>query len=409
MKKAGELNMCIKKIIFVSLVGLMLSACESDTSTTLQDSLTADNTVSDKDAISNYDLGAEPPVIPFPNDLLFAPNEDVPVSDGTLNIPVDDINDLSDPAVAINGLDGFSTVAPITTGFNTAIDETSISGQSVRVYPITKGFGPGGPATAVDTPLVFGLDYIAVLSSVDVTNSTLAILPLKPLAAKSSYAVVITDKLRTTSGSPFGVSASYALTRATTELYDLDVLPAIPPSTAEEIKNAIKNVALLPDDGATEEEIVEAGVSAATLETLRSTIVKPTEDAIVNSLNTSIASNEIILQWTFTTQSTTDVLTQVRDDIRAEGVPPPVTTFLPIIPGANPVTESPGLLADIHAGTLDVPYFLVAATGVNDPLPLDSFWKGIAGSFLTTLAPNQNPGCEALLHVCPIANSTERI
>ena len=397
--KAGELNMKIKKIIFIGLAGLMLSACEGDKSTTLQDSLTIDNTV---DTISNYDLGES--VIPFPNDFLFAPNEAVPVSDGTINIPVEDIADLSDPKVAMNGLDGFSTVAPMTTGFTAAIDETSISGESVRIYPITKGAGPAGPATAVATPLVFGVDYIAALSSVDTSNSTLAILPLKPLAPKSGYAVVITSKLKSTSGRPVGISGSYALTRGATVLYDLAVPPAVPPSTVEAINDAIKAAVLKPAPDATDAEIIEAGESAAKLETIRVNIVKPTEDLIIAS-DSSVTTTDIILHWTFTTQSTTDVLSQLRTDVRALT---PTALFSPVV-----ATPSPLGAADIHVGALTVPYYLTVSSTASspsiDPTALGSFWKGILGSFLTTLAPNQDPGCTATTHICPIATSTETI
>ena len=388
---AGELTMVAKKILFIALAGMFLSACEGDKSTTLQDSVTGENTV---DTISNYDLGES--IIPFPNDFLFA--ADMP--DGTLNIPVDDPADLSDPKVAMNGLDGFSTVAPMTTGFSSAIDASSISGESVRLYPVTKGAGPGGPATAVAAPLVYGVDYVAALSSVDTSNSTLAVLPLKPLNPKSSYAVVITSKLKSASGRPVGTSGSYALTRGAGELYDLTVPPAIPPSTADAIKAAIKNPALLPE-GDTDADVVEAGQAAAKLETIRKNIVKPTEDAIL-AADSSLTSAEIILHWTFTTQSTTDVLAQVRTNIRSGGAPS--TAILPVAVAQSPQNGVAGFVgADIFVGNLSVPYYLTASSTAsspsNDPTALGSFWHGPGGSLLTYLAGN----------VSPVATSTESI
>jgi len=378
------------------LAGLLLSACEGDKSTTLQDSLTLDNTV---DTISDYDLGES--IIPFPNDFLFAPDAANP-KDGTLNIPVDDPADLSDPAVAMNGVDGFSTVAPMSTGFTGAIDEASISEESVRVYPITSAAGPGSPAAAVGTPLVFGVDYIAALSSVDTTNSTLVILPLKPLLPKSAYAVVITNKLKSASGRSVGISGSYALTRGEAVLYDLAVPPAVPPSTVEAISDAIKSAVLKPAPDAADVEIIEAGQSAAKLETIRSNIVKPTEDALI-AADSLLTSADIILHWTFTTQSTTDVLAQVRTDVR---LLTPVAGF-----GITPNTSPLGA-ADIYVGSLAVPYYLTASSTAsspsNDPTALGSFWKGIGGSFLTNLVPN--PGCvPANTNVCPISTSTEII
>ncbi len=384
MNIAGELKMNVKQIIFAGLASLALTACQGDKSTTLQDSLTGSNTT---DTISNYDLAAS--IIPFPNDFLFAVASGQ-ASDGTLNIPVVSPTNLADPKVAMNGVDGFSTDAPMTTGFSAPIDANSISAQSVRVYPVTKGVGPGGPATAVAAPLVYGVDYIAALSSVDPTASTLVILPLKPLAPKSSYAVVITNKLKSSSGKPVGISGSYALTRGAAVLYDLTVPPAVPPSSVAAIKAAIKAPVLLPAPGATDAEIIAAGQSAAKLETIRKNIVKPTEDAIVAS-DASLTSNDIILQWTFTTQSITDVLkatrTQDRTLTTTAGFSSSVTTLSPL--GA----------ADIHVGTMQVPYYLTAAANSSDPTPLGSFWHGVGGSLLSYLTAK----------VLPVATSTQTI
>ena len=384
---AGEVVMHIKHAFFVLLAGAMLAACEGDKSSKLQDSLTRDNTV---DTVSNYDLGNS--VIPFPNDFLFA--ADMP--DGTLNIPVDDPTNLADPKVAMNGVDGFSTVAPISTGFSAAIDASSISGDSVKMYAVTKSAGPGGPITAVGSMLTYGVDYTAALSSVDSSNSTLVIIPLKPLAPKSSYAVVITNKLKSTSGRPVGISGSYLLTRGSSQLYDLSVPPAIPPSTADQIRAAIKASVLLPAADATDAEVVEAGASAAKLETIRANIVKPSEDALV-AADSSITSQDIILHWSFTTQSTSDVLEQLRSDLRAAAAP--VTQFLPSGPGMNPVSTSPKGAADIYVGELPVKYYLGMPADKNDKSVLDTFWKGVGGSLLTYLAPN--PGCTpAGVNVC---------
>jgi pimeloyl-ACP methyl ester carboxylesterase len=39
--------------------------------------------------------------------------------------------------------------------------------------------------------------------------------------------------------------------------------------------------------------------------------------------------------------------------------------------------------ANIYEGTIDVPYYLTASTGVNDPTALASYWKGVGGTLLT--------------------------
>src|SRR5690625_760683 len=56
--------------------------------------------------------------IPFPNSRLLSGSDDL-----TLNIPVAYPGDFGDPAVAMNALDGFSTVAPWTFTFSAEIDQ----------------------------------------------------------------------------------------------------------------------------------------------------------------------------------------------------------------------------------------------------------------------------------------------
>ena len=386
MEQVGEYKMRLTNILLAAAMGLTLAACQ-DKDTALQDSLTKDNTV---DVISNLDYGSS--TIPFPNDLLFANS-----TDGTLNIPVDDAADLSDPKVAMNGGDGFSTIAPMSTGFSGAIDASTISATSVRVYAVTKGAGPGGPVTSAGAALTFGVDYIAQLSTLDDTNSSLVIVPLKALSEKSSYAVVITRDLKSVSGSPIGISGSYSLTRGDNIIYDTAVTPAIPPSTAEQIRGAIKVASLQPAADATDDEVAAAGVSAITLENIRAGIVNPSE-AVLVAADTTLDSAEIILHWSFTTQSTTDVLTQARTATIATNP----TLGFNSTPVAAPVT------ADVYVGALSVPYYLTAATGINDPLPLASFWKSDAAgnpplSYLTAAALTDTD------YVTPTLVSTETI
>jgi len=378
--------MRLTKLFLAAAVSFTLAAC-SDKDTPLQDSL-GGNSV---DTISNYDLGNS--VLPFPNDFLFAGSVD-----GTINIPDLDEADLSDPQVALNGLDGFSTVAPMSTGFTGAIDANSISGTSVRVYPVTKaGSSPGGAIDSVDTALTFGVDYVATISSVDSSNSTLAIIPLKPLNQMSAYAVVITNDLKSVSGNAMGISGSYSLTRGANIIYDDSVPPAIPPSTALEIRSAIKVLSLQPPADATDEEVAAAGVSALTLETLRRDLVEPSEIELV-AADATLDSADIILHWSFTTQSTTSVLGATRVATTATT---PTVGF-----NSTPVTSP--VAADVYVGALTIPYYLKAATGVNDPSPLASFWKSSATnnpplSYLTAGALS-DPA-----YVTPVALSTETI
>ena len=348
-------------LLFALFATVGLAACESEPGETLQNSIDTTSGV-----VTNFDPANS--IIPYPNDLLF-----LGTADGTLNIPVADSADLSDPKVALNGLDGFSTVAPMSTGFTGALNANSINGDSVRVYQVTLSSSPspGGAAVSVNTKLTFGVDYFATLSSVDSTNSTLVILPLKPLAPKSHYYVAVTKALKAADGTTVGTSGAYALTKGADPLHILGV--SIIPQT-------------LTDD------------QAVALEPLRQLV--STSESFVSAADATLAASDIIVSWSFTTQSTADVLTATRTQNRA------LTTtsgFLPTV-----ATPSPLGAANIHAGILQVPYYLKASSSANDPTALGSCWNGLGAGGLGTCAAGPhitqyNPAPD------PVAGSTQTI
>ena len=347
------------KLISALLSAFLISACTSEPDDDLQDSIVEATPDTVGALVPSALFDPSNSIIPFPNNLLFSGT-----LDGTLNIPVADESDLSDPQVALNALDGFSTVAPMSSEFSTSIDPATVNGTSVRVYEVTL-LGPGEAVDIIDDQLTFGLpgsgaDYYATLSSVDPSQSTVVILPLTPLAEQSSYMVVITDDLMTTGGVPFGPSVTYRL---------------------------IKN---LPDPLVFGDPTLPGALQSLDMDELDSfeklrKIVNDSETAAAafpGSVPGPIETSDIITSWSFTTQSIGDVLTQVQADIRGVGTPPATTL---VDSGTDsPRTGATGFTgADIYVGTLEVPYYLTAATGVNDETPLDSFWKGAAGSFLT--------------------------
>ena len=355
--------MQITKLILAATLGLTLAAC-SDPNTDLQDSLTIDTTV---DTISDLSFGDN--VIPFPNNILFL-EDGVPPADGTLNIPVLSATDLSDPKVAMNALDGFSTIAPITTGFSGAVNANSFA-AGVKLYEVTI---TGGAVTTVDRELTYGTEFVAALSSVDSTNSSMAILPLQPLKPKQAYMVVITNAVKSASGRPVGISGSYALTHGANPLHT----------------GGVSNTPLLTDE------------QAQQLEPLRQATV--VAEASLNTFDDTIVSTDIILSWNFTTQSTSDVLEATRAQVRALD---PVSGFSP-----TATTTSPLGAADIHVGSLTVPYYLkvssTAASPSNDPTALGSCWNGLGAAGAGT--------CAAGPHITqynpvpdPLAGSTETI
>jgi pimeloyl-ACP methyl ester carboxylesterase len=318
-------------LILVSM--FLLYACESDTSSTVRDSI--DTTPVEKALFNPGDS-----VIPFPNDLLFG-------ADGTLDIPVTDTNDYSDPQVAMNTNWGFSTGAPMSTSFSSAIDAASISGDSVRVYEVTLSSKPGGAAVAVsgDQRLTYGVDYVASVSGFDANN--LAIVPLRPLNYDSSYLVVLTNGLHNTAGAAYTTDLVYTLLKNDEPLVDAE---------------GNSRVGIVPDP-----------VDAARLELLRQ--ATNVNESTAASFDTDLNRDAIILSWTFTTQPAGPVLDQARTLAQ--------NTIVVSNINAIETTQSPNGAANIHVGTLTIPYYLQAPSVNNPTAALNGFWKDTGGSFLT--------------------------
>ena len=183
----------MRSLLTLLALPLFIVACSDSVDEQLQGSPTSG-------FVALFDPGDS--IIPFPSSLLFSGS-----LDGTLNIPLSG-TDSDGPRIAMNTLDGFSTVAPMSTSFSLPIDAATVTPATVRVFAAT-----ADPATtaiiSIDAELAFGVDFIASVSSVDPTGQTLAILPLKPLDAISTYVVVITNDLQSTDGQSAGASQTF--------------------------------------------------------------------------------------------------------------------------------------------------------------------------------------------------------
>ncbi len=261
--------------------------------------------------------------IPSTNDLLFKGSKD-----GTLNIPNPDNNPVK---AAINELDGFSTTIPFTADFGMSLDQASLKvGDSIHIFEVQKQ----GPAVASAIRELSSAEIAAAATGEE--GKTLALVPKIPLKESTAYMVVLTNKIKGKDGKPAQAPAAYTLARS--------------------------NVPL-------------TGGDFAALEDLR-VLINFMED--VAASQDSVAKNEIILSWSFTTQSTTAVLNAVAANAKAGKmllVPTGKTTHdaLPALPG----------IADIYIGTLDIPYYLETPSASNPRAPRTGHWKGKNGAALT--------------------------
>jgi len=308
--------------------------------------------------------------IPVPNDLLFAGS-----TDATLDIPVADPLDASDPLVALNALDGWSTSAPFVVRFSRDIAlSTVVAGASVRVFDVNTVTLPtlpvGGPVTAINSELTPGVDF-TIQQATDYPGTTAIRIVLEQaliassLAQKKTYMVICTKAILDTEG--FAVSEDQEYFIATADV------PFDPTNPATAQLAQLQQVLLAM-------EFVAAGPGGG------------------------IDRDSIALSFSFTTQSTRPAFDAVRRIAQGDEValiaevcatlPPgscgdttpsgltPVTTTNPVSSGTTAalVPGSPGF-ADLHVGQMTLPYYQTAAVNnqfagvVTDTAPLDNHWR----------------------------------
>jgi len=287
-------------------------------------------------------------VIPFPNNLLLQGTIDL-----TLNIPVADADDFSDPKVAMNAQDGFSTVAPWSIGFSQPVDASTLAGGStVRMFEVTLS-GPGGAVTGVTRELESPQDFVVTLAPSDATGRTLAIVPTRALKERTSYMAVLTNGIHAADGSAVRASLPYILAQRTSPLCSggQSTLPALADSSA---------CALEPLRQLTNAQ--EAAASAA-----------------------GVPAGSIIMSWTATTQSITPTMRALQAMTAA--LPPASTSTLNT--GMTLASLGLGLpgVADIVIGTIDLPYYLGSPSDESLTSPLTSFWKATPGAYIEQCAP----------------------
>jgi len=310
-------------------------------------------------------------IIPVPNNLLLQGTTDL-----TLNIPVANPNNFGDPTVAVNALDGWSTVAPWSSSFSAAPAPASVTpGGSVRMFKVRLS-GPGGAVIGIDRELTGGVDFVTAFASSDPTGRTLAIVPLKPLAQISSYMVVLTNGIKDAAGNVATPDQTYFFTQRTTPLF------ANGQSTEPLLSNA----------------------QAQALEPLRQ-LVNFQEGAAAAA---GVARASIVLSWVATTQSITPVIQTLRATTQ-----PGTVVLAPT--GLNIQQAIPSLppIADIVVGFIDLPYYLSAPSAENPKAPLNTFWKGAACGTVPACAGAlgaTNPSTFlTFLNTRPVATGTVRV
>jgi hypothetical protein len=284
-------------------------------------------------------------VLPYPTDLYFAGS-----TDGTINIQPP--NAAMPNQAAINALDGFSTTAVIRENFGGALDPSSFTASSVIIVPVVTDNHTKATIGVLGPPLTPGVDYTAALGTeAGVGPTVLEITPLHPLMPSTciqngaflgancttgtGYLVLLTRGIKDAQGHAAVPSADF-----TTILTALGAGDPTCPSITDPTLNAI------------------CQLTGAQLQIAQAVGVDPAQ---------------IVLSFSFTTQSTLDTL-----ELLSATTPP--ATALTVHPIGLTTADIPGLNlpghADIYVGTLTIPYYSSKSAPLTDfwhapPFPLD--------------------------------------
>lgn len=303
-------------------------------------------------------------VVPVPSNILLSGT-----TDGTLNIPVADPTDESDPQVALNGLDGWGTHSTMVFNFSLPLDasgnpvgidaSTLEAPGSIRMFEAVMGGTAVSPECAAASPaatcavvaeLTHGVDFTVAA----VSSSSVAVIPLRPLKAKTGYKVVLTSNIEDDLGRAVKASQTYGLMQR-----DADVYP------------------------------VSGDASAVGLQRL----INSHEDALAAF---GVSKDSIIYVSSYTTQSISDVFTPIKglmlQQFMASGQPSlalqdttiSVADALVSAGALQADPQNPAYLAastaSLYQGSVSLPYFSPLPTESNPTAPLTGNWKAACDS-----------------------------
>ncbi|RUO79737.1 alpha/beta hydrolase [Idiomarina tyrosinivorans] len=295
-------------------------------------------------------------VLPVPTNILLSGSVD-----GTLNIPVADATDNSDPQVALNGLDGWGTHPTMTFSFNLPVDEdgntvtvdpTSLEAEgAIRVFEAVQGGTAGTPEAcqtaspaavcAIAGELTQGTDFVVKATS----GNSVAIVPLHPLKPKTGYVVALTNNIQDSLGRNVQGSQTYTLMKRSV---------ATDPVSADPSAQALQSLI-----NSYEAALAEFGVDTST----------------------------VIYSSNFTTESAGDVLKTAKalmaQQIAAGAQPVLNATFQGytadvVLQNQLGVTDPTALAAAsaarVYEGEVTLPYYLPVPTAENPTAPLNGRW-----------------------------------
>lgn len=198
----------MKKLLKISLLcsALWLAGCGDDTQSSGAPTISYEPHIAEaltRETQIKFQLSGANPSVPLPSYALMNPQ------DGTLNLPTDGDNSPSNPRVAMNQLDGWSTTMPLYLDFTGGNLATGAITAGIYLVELTDSM-TGNPLPKTN------VDFVAFS---DTATNKIAIYPTKPLNPASNYILAITSEVEDAQGEPIGTSSSYATLKSEQRIY----------------------------------------------------------------------------------------------------------------------------------------------------------------------------------------------
>lgn len=198
----------MKKLLKISLLcsALWLAGCGDDMQSSGAPTISYEPHIAEaltRETQIKFQLSGANPSVPLPSYTLMNPQ------DGTLNLPTDGDNSPSNPRVAMNQLDGWSTTMPLYLDFTGGNLATGAITDGVYLVELTDSM-TGSPQPKAN------VDFVAFS---DTATNKIAIYPTKPLNPASNYILAITSEVKDAQGKPIGTSSSYATLKSKQRIY----------------------------------------------------------------------------------------------------------------------------------------------------------------------------------------------
>ncbi|EKO3605670.1 lipase [Vibrio metschnikovii] len=210
----------MKKLLKISLLcsALWLAGCGDDTQSSGAPTISYEPHIAKaltRETQIKFQLSGANPSVPLPSYALMNPQ------DGTLNLPTDGDNSPSNPRVAMNQLDGWSTTMPLYLDFTGGNLATGAITDGVYLVELKESLLADPNTQAFEKVFKLGdeLDKKDFVAFSDAATNKIAIYPTKPLNPASNYILAITSEVKDEQGEPIGTSSSYATLKSEQRIY----------------------------------------------------------------------------------------------------------------------------------------------------------------------------------------------